>query len=670
MGRPPGQTPLRARARYLFDRLLARSTAALLGWLAVCCLTVVVPVSALLVWTDPNAPRSLSGRLTSVWRTSAETLRLGQVTGAPLRMLLSVVLGLITLLCVSTVVGVLTTGLGDRLSDLRRGRSTVVERDHAVVLGWSDQIFTVVGELMATGTGGGQGVVTVLADRDAAEMEMTLTAALGVAAGVRLVCRTGAPTDPDALAVVTPGAARAVVVLPADDADGAGDVTVVRVLLALRALFGPDDGPPVVVAVRDGRYVPAARLAAGPRGTVLETDRTTARLLVQAARRPGLSTALRDLLDFSGAEFHVFDVPETVGLTFEEVALRHDACAVGVLRADDSLLLTPPPHTVLARGDRLVAVAHEDGAGPLADFRDHVDTSVMAPLRALPESPSRMLLLGWNRRAPLIVDMLRRTAPSGSVLDVVTCSGTGAEPQPPPPCSEPAARFQVEYRSGDPSDPETLMGLDVFGYDSVIVLGADQGTGSERSDDRILLTLLMLKSREEGAGRVLSVTAETHDPRSRTVAPLGPASDVIVRGELTALLMAQIAHNPALAGVFEEIFATRGGALALRTVCHYVLPGREASFATVVGAALRAGECAIGYRAHASSASRPYDGIRLCPPKDEQRVWGTRDEVLVLTAGQGELADTDLGRHTLPRMRADDRVDDTEGNSPTSVPQG
>ncbi|MET7457619.1 NAD-binding lipoprotein [Streptomyces sp. NPDC005574] len=660
MDRPRWQVSLRDRVRYLFDRTLARSTGTLLGWLAVCCLVVVVPVSALLVWTDPAAPRTVAGRLMAVWRTSAEALRLGGVAGAPLRMLLSVALGLITLLCVSTVVGVVTTGLGDRLVELRRGRSMVVERDHMVVLGWSDQVVTVVGELLAARTG----VVTLLADRDPAEMESVLQAALGRAVGVRLVCRSGAPSDPEALRLVSAGAAAAVVVLPAGG--GEGDVAVVRVLLALRALLGPDPGPPVVAAVRDGRHLPAARLAAGPRGTVLETDWTTARLLVQSARRPGLSRALRDLLDFSGAEFHVFAVPEMVGLTFEEAALRYDAsCAVGLLRADGSALLTPPPRTVVAAGDRLVAVAHEDTVGPPTDFGGHVDPSVMAPVRELPETASRVLMLGWNRRAPLIVDMLRRSARPGCALDVVTWSDL---PSPPPlgPLSPPVPPLHVAHHVRDIGDPETLGDLDVFAYDSVIVLGADHGTGPEQPDDRTLLALLMLKARQEKAARTLPVLAEMRDSRSRAVAPLGPASDTVVRGELTALLMAQIAHHPDLATVFEDIFATRGGALALRPAHHYVLPGREASFATIVRAALHRGECAIGYRTRPPTAAHPHDGVHLCPDKGMRRAWNTPDEVLVLTAGGTGLAVSDLARPALPGMRTDHQ----DGDSPTSVTRG
>ncbi|MEU2421000.1 NAD-binding lipoprotein [Streptomyces sp. NPDC007851] len=656
MAREQERTPLRHRARYLFDRTLARSTGTLLGWLAVCCLAVVVPVSTLLVWTDPDAPRSFSGRLAQVWRTSAETLRLGAVAGTPVRMLLSVLLGLVALLCVSTVVGVVTTGLGDRLTALRRGRSRVLERDHDVVLGWTDQIFTVVGELIAGRagaggpaggrSGGGRHVVTVLADRDPAHMEAALTAAPGVTDRVRLVCRTGAPADPDALALVTPGAARAVVVLPADGPDG--DLTVVRTLLALRAVLGPDDGPGaprVIAAVHDGRYLPAARLAAGPRGTVLETDRTAARLLVQAARRPGMPAALRDLLDFSGAEFHVTDVPEAVGLSFEEVALRLEtSCAVGVLRPDGSPLLTPAPHIVLEPGDRLVTVAHDDRTTPLADRWARVDATALAPPAPLPEPPARLLLLGWNRRAPLIVDALRRAARPGSVLDVVTDAAPGpaghGSPRPADPPGN--ARLTVTHHIRDLAAPEALNDLDLAAYDSVIALGADptgQGPSCDRPDERTLLALLSLRSWEERTGRVLPVVAELRDHRGPAVAPLGPASHAVVRGELSALLMAQIVQNPELAAVFEEIFTTRGGALALRPAAHYVLPGHEAAFATVVAAALERGECAIGYHAHDPHAARPHDGVLLCPGKAERRVWRTEDRILVLTAGPGHEAD-------------------------------
>lgn len=634
------ETPLlRDRARYLFDRTLARSTGALLGWLALGCLTLVVPVSALLVWTDPQAPPTVTGRLTAVWRTSAETLRLSGVTGAPLRMLLAAVLGLIALLCVSTVVGVITTGLGDRLAELRRGRSTVVEHGHTVVLGWSEQVFTVVAELFTARSGRGRHVVTVLADRDSADMHTELTTRLGIADTSRLVCRTGAPTDPEALALVNPGAARSVLILPCDDSD----TGVIRTLLALRALLGPRTGPRLVATVRDGRHLHAARLAAGPRSTVLEADRTAARLLVQSARQPGLPAALHDLLDFSGAEFHTVEVPGPADRPYEELALSfEDACVVGILRADGTPHLTPPPDTVLRPGDRLVTVAHDDHSGTATDCRDHIDATALAAAVEQADGPTRTLLLGWNRRAQFVAEILRRTSQPGSVLDVVT------DPDTDPPeaathlsHSDDSSRLRVRHHTGDPTCFAALRALDPSRYDSVIVLRDENPLPDEnapapaRPDDKTLLTLLMLKAHEQETGRGMHVVAELHDHRARLLAPLGTTSDVVVRGELTALLMTQISHNPDLAAVFEEIFTARGGALALRCATDYIRPGLEASFATVTAAALARGQAAIGYRSNDPCADSQSPGVRLCPGQSERRAWTAQDEVLVLTPGHG-----------------------------------
>ncbi|WP_109031219.1 CASTOR/POLLUX-related putative ion channel [Streptomyces rubrogriseus] len=621
--------PWRHRARYVFDRTLARSTGALLGWLAACCLAIVVPVSTLLVWTDPRAPRSLSERLVAVWRTSAETLRLGGVTGAPLRMLLSVFLGLIALLCVSTLVGVITTGLGDRLEELRRGRSTVLEKGHAVVLGWSDQVFTVVGEMVVTQAGRVRGAVAVLADRDSAAMASDLNVALGVTRGVRVVCRTGAPTDPASLTLLSPAAAHSVLVLPGDD--DAADAEVVRVLLALGTLLGSEAGPPVVAAVRDERFLTAARLAAGPRGVVLDVESTTARLLVQAARHPGLVAALKDLLDLAGAELHVVHAPDAVGLTFAEISLRYEeVCAVGYLAADGRALLTPASSARCGTGDRLIVVARDDRPPLPKQEGTAVDLTVMAVPQDQQRAPSKTLLLGWNRRAPLVLDLLSRTAQPGSHLHVVTGSDDGSVTAGP---ADPTGdgRVTVAYHVGEPTRPDTLRALDLFGYDSVIVLGPDVGPHLARPDDQLLLTLLALRAVEEETGRALPVVAELNDHRGRMLAPLGSEADAVVRGELTSLVMTRIAQNIGMAAVFEELFAARGGALALRPASHYVLPGRAASFATVVASALRRGECAIGYRAHDACTPRRDVDVRLAPGKAERRVWTSSDEVLVVT---------------------------------------
>ncbi|WP_326685431.1 NAD-binding lipoprotein [Streptomyces microflavus] len=639
-GRP--RVSLREWAGYRFDRTLARSTGTLMGWLVITCLAIVVPVSTLLVWTDPGSPRSLSGRLTAAWRTSAETLRLGAASGTPLRLVLSALLGLVALLCVSTLVGVITTGLAERLAELSRGRSTVLEQGHVLVLGWSDQVTTVVGELVAAQAPRRPRVIVVLADRDKAEMEQVLTARVGPAVRTRIICRSGPASDPDVLALVSPRAASTVLVLPSTEPTA--DAEVLRVLLALRAVLGEGaDGPPVLAAVRDDRYRAPARLAAGPRGTVLETDLVTARLIAQCVGRPGLSLVLRDLLDFAGDEFHLADATEFQDGPFGATLLGHpNSCVVGLLTPDGRTLLNPPADTVVGPGSRLIVLAHDDDSTRVGDCGHLVDDSVIVAAPSERDGPTRLLLLGWNRRALLVVRQLRRTARPGSFVDVLTDSvvpgprepeyGTPEHGTPNDGAPEhgPPAGPDVRFRSAALSRPETLLGLDLGPYDGLVVLGPDGGAGPDHPDDWTLVTLLALRLLEERTGREVRVVTELIDDRNRPLAPVNTASDVIVSGMLTGLLMAQIAQNRHLAPLFDELFSAEGSDVCLRPAGTYVRPGAEATFATVVAAARDRGECAIGYRRHDGRTGRADQGIRLNPSKSERHVWNAEDHVVVV----------------------------------------
>ncbi|MFH8242813.1 NAD-binding lipoprotein [Streptomyces sp. NPDC018321] len=625
------RTPFGDRARYWFDSTLARGAAALVGWMAMLCLAVVVPTSAVLVWTDPDAPPSLAERLAEVWRLTGETLRLGGTTGTPLRAMMSVLLALVTLLYVSTLVGLITTALTERLTSLRRGRSTVLEQGHAVVLGWSEQVFTVVSELVAANANQRGAAVVVLADRDKTVMEEALGTKVGSFGRTRLICRSGPTTDPAVLPLTSPVTAGVVLVLPPDEPDA--DAEVVKTLLALRAaLAGAEPCPPVVAAVRDDQYCLAACLAAGPGGVVLESDTVTARLIVQAARRPGISLVHQELLDFAGDEFYLISEPALTGRPFGDVLLSYSTSSVVGLMRRGTPLLNPPPETPIARDDLLVVITRDDDTAWLEDCAGLAEEVAMASRPSMPAPAERILLLGWNRRAPLMVDQLHRSTRPGSVVDVVAERGEATIRQVSEADADSGNGLSLALHHGDITRPETLRRLDVHSYDSVIVLGRDPVPGHppDDPDNRTLVTLLLLRQLEEATGRDLPVVTELVDDRNRALAPISPAADVIISGKLIGLLMSQISQNRHLAAVFEELFSAEGAGVRLRSASDYVLPGSETFFATVVAAARRRGECAIGYRSHDDSSTSPRYGVRINPPKRERRRWTAKDEVVVI----------------------------------------
>ncbi|THA82216.1 NAD-binding lipoprotein [Streptomyces sp. A0592] len=657
-------TSLRLRLRYRFDNLVAGGTTPLIGWLALACLAVVVPASAVLVWADRAAPPTVPGRLTAVWVSVGQTLKLGGAVGSPLYVLASVTLALVALLFVSTLVGLITTGINGRILSLRRGHSTVLEAGHTVVLGWSDQIFPVVSELVAANANQRRSAIAVLAPKDKVDMEDEVATGLGGTGrrtggtggtgGTRIICRSGPTTDPTALARVSPQTSKAVLVLPPDG--DSGDAHVVKTLLALDAALPRPRDTVVVAAVRDSRNHLTARLAAGPGGHVLCADEIIARLLVQTARQPGLSLVYQDLLDFDGDEFYTAAAQALAGRTFGEALLAFTTSSVvGLLHADGRVVLNPDQGTHIAADDRIILVSEDDDTAVPEPAGPWVEEDAIVTARPRCRFAERLLLLGWNRRAPLVVEQLDEFVSPGTTLDVVAL-GDGATLRAAAEVAAARVRLEVAFHSGDITDPDVLAKLDVPSYDSVIVIGeADRESAAvavpavptaaaapgaatpafapepaSATDDRTLVTLLHLRAIGEAAGCELPLTTEMSDDGNRLLAPARAGADFIVSGRLISLLMTQISESAHLADVFEELFKAEGSEFYLRPVADYVRTDREVAFATVVESARRRRECAVGYRLRAQSATAPSYGVRLNPDKRQRVRFGEHDWVVVL----------------------------------------
>lgn len=125
------------RLRYAFDNTMSKGTAALVGWLGILSLVLIV-IFSLLVTATGIAPVDEAGAKPAffqiTWMSLMRTLDAGTMGGDTgswpyLFAMFGVTLGGIFI--ISTLIGVLTTGVEARLEELRKGRSRVIDRRQA-----------------------------------------------------------------------------------------------------------------------------------------------------------------------------------------------------------------------------------------------------------------------------------------------------------------------------------------------------------------------------------------------------------------------------------------------------------------------------------------------------------------------------------------------------------
>ena len=148
------------------------------------------------------------------------------------------------------------------------------------------------------------------------------------------------------------------------------------------------------------------------------------------------------------------------------------------------------------------------------------------------------------------------------------------------------------------------------------------------------MTLLHLRDIASIVGHPFSITSEMADVRNRTLAEVTRADDFIVSDRLISLLITQVAENKLLNAVFADLFDADGSEVYLRPVTDYVATGRPVNVATIVEAARRLDEVAIGYRIRSESndATRAY-GVHVNPPKSGSVTFEPADKVIVLAEG-------------------------------------
>src|SRR4051794_31184255 len=617
---------LREKLRYRFDATMARGPSALVGWLGLVTVIMVVAVTLALLLSDTNSGhKSLFGQLLGSLEHALDPGTVAGDTGSWSYLLVMLLLTLAGLFIVSALIGVIATGLEEKLVDLRKGRSRVLEEDHTLVLGWSETVFTIISELAIANESRRKPSIVVLADKDKVEMEDLIRGKVPDTKNTRVVCRTGSPIDLDDLEIVSHQTARSIIVLSPESEDP--DAEVIKTVLALTR--GPrrrEESYHIVAEIQNPDNLEAAYLVAGDEAIIIDKRETVARLIVQTARQSGASVVYTELFDFDGDEVYFHRDERLAGKTYDDALLAYeDCCVIGLASPDGEVKLNPLPSTSI-NGHQVIAIAEDDSrliaAGGLIGKVD--ETAIVAAERR-PEPVSRALVLGWNDRGGPIVAELDEYVAEGSQLVVVSEMGEPAFATP--------ARLQADVRRASTTERASLEQLDVASFDQIVVLCYSDHLDPQRADAKTLVTLLHLRDMLADVAHDdrPAIVSEMLDDRNRELAQVTEVDDVIVSDKILSLVLTQISENAALDAVFTDLLDAEGSEIYMRPIQDYVAVGEEVSFATLVAAASRRDETAVGYRI-ASDAHDPGEqyGVNVNPAKARTFVPASGDRLVVL----------------------------------------
>jgi ion channel POLLUX/CASTOR len=640
------------RLKFLLERLVLRGAhyrllviAALIGLLSVLAGAIVFVFNAGVEGGFPGAVWWAFLRL-------SDPGYLGDDVGTLQRFVstLLTVLGYVVFL--GALVAIMTQWLNARMRSLEAGLTPVAQREHVLIIGWTNRTPTIVQELLLSSSrvrrflelhGARRLRIAILADEVTTELGLELRDRLGRLWNERqVILRTGSPLRLEHLQRVDFAHASAVIMPATDFADGGpdqADTRTVKTLLSMTSHPQLDDVaalPLAVVEIFDARRTGIARSAYGGPIEILASDAIVGRLIAQNVRHPGLSHVYGELLTHGrGNEIYVRGCGDLAGLAFRELPPYFDqAVVLGIVRpAAGSFrpLLNPDPDTRLGPDDRIALVARSyastspvtapswSPAGPVA----------VTPLVRHDAGTLRVLLLGWSHKVPALLREFDSYTDERFAVDIVSTTSAGKRDAALKRYGVPMERITVRQIEADFATPLALDHVDVTGYDNIVLVGSDRLGSGEESDARTIMGYLLLRDSlpQAGAPHVLTELLDAGNVtlfRHRT-------SEVIVTPLILSHMLAQVALRRELRVVFDELFGPGGAEVVFRGAAEYGLDGRTARFRDVEAAAAARGEIVLGVRTRSATGGAATGAGVLNPPRDQEWTFRAGDEVIALT---------------------------------------
>ena len=572
-----------------FDNALSRGPSVVIGYLGLLTVLIIVVgmiISVVMRITGIGGVDKSLSPLEAFWQSLLRVLDAGSFAGDagwPAR-ILGLIVTLLGIFLAGSLIGLIANAVDQKIEDLRKGRSAVLETDHTLILGYSERVLSIVSELVVANESEKRASVVVLAQEDKTEIEDAIRGHVDDFRTTRLVCRSGDPSNPKDLERVNLAGARSVIIVNGAE----GDAGVVKAALAAESALGDGSDAHAVVEVLDPAIGASMRAVLGDNLVVVNSDRLIAELTAQACRQRGLSQVFRELLDFDGDEIYFQEFPELRGHSYAETCVSFEKCAViGVFDAEGAVRLNPPQDFVFDA-----------------------------------EAMREIVVLGWSPLANSVLRELHEFLPPSTKLSVCVDGALVDTAEVSAALAELGTNAEVlDFDGGAAS----LLTCDFGRPDKVIVLAYRGVLDKGDSDARSLLSVLALRQRFAAEGRQVQIVSEMLDPRSVPIAATSGADDFIVSEELTSLMLAQLSGRRELSLVFEDLFDMGGASIQMLPASNFEVASGS-SYADWVRSAGGYSLTAIGYRQAATGA------VVLNPAKSATINLVDGDELVVISS--------------------------------------
>lgn len=638
--------------RYKFDTFMGKGGISIFLSLLLVFLGIFIIIAllrGLLVWFTPLEMQHDLGFFGNCYITFLELTDPGNmaqdINSSIWYKVTAVIAGMAGVIMLSSLIAFITTALDQKLNELKRGHSKVIEKDHTLILGWDDQrIVEIIKELVMANESEKDACVVILADKDKEEMDDLIKLRLKDTITTRIVTRSGNTSSLANLDIVSVEECKSMIVLASCDDMGsdeekvASDAKVIQTILALTSIKKDEEEASIVAEIFNPAHRRIIENSFPNQVVIVDTGDILAKLLVQTSRSVGLSVVYSEILSFDGCEMYFYH-DEWDGITFQKLGYHFpDGVPMGVRHKDGSLSLNPDISYVLKDDDEILILADDDSTieflkEPVA--KPHVVT--LAGEDRVEQLVEKELILGWTYKGPTILEQYADYVKEGSQIDILIKNPSGKARKQISEMNEKLDTITIRLIEKDRLNLDDLMSLEPFTYNNIIILaegGSD--TDAHSVDSENLVTLLLLRDifhKHPEESKNTKLITEVLDSQNHHLISNAGVKDVIISNQLVSMILAQLSESSKIKDVYDDIFEEDGSEIYLKpTTLYFDSFPVDVTFATLMDLTQQREEVCLGIKIKADEQDADKNfGVDLIPEKNSIITLCERDSLVVLS---------------------------------------
>ncbi len=563
----------------------------------------------------------------------------------PIEIIINIIAAVIGLLFLGALIGMISSIIESKISDLKRGKSVVIEKNHSIFLGWSNKLRTAIVELSESNRSMTHSSIVILAARDKVYMEDELIPEIPHWSKTDVICRSGDPSYDLDLQMVSASTARSIVLLSTEDVNS--DSIILKRALALQK--DKTITCPIIAEIHSAENADAIKLL--DKFTVIQPKNFIMRVIAQAIKEPGLSKLYYELLSFKGKEIYFW--PPThdsnnssnktnfaknfVGKTFKEIVFNFSSSSViGIARNEEKnkkeIKILPDFSTIIKENDQLILISEDDSTiGNIKELYQPLMSNPQIQSRIIkePKVKKHVTIIGWNSWAHILIEELNAQLEIGSEIDILF--NDKIKHHPDELFGSKCQNLKITIKPLKSSTKEYLNQVNWTKTNSVIILSYRDDFEIQEADSLTLMTFTHIKSYRDTNQFNFNICCELLDPKNQRLIE-GDRDDEFITGEeLIAMYLVQLSENKYLKEVYTDLLDDSGAEFYLRSASTYLNNlDSEVTFGELVNEGLKRNEIVIGIH------DRKYiDDITsfqsiLSPNKFSKHKLGPEDKILVI----------------------------------------